>query len=419
MINEKLLSEAIEQFGSPCYILDEACFAGNLRRFKNALLSHFETAIIGYSFKTNYVPRICEIAKQEGCYAEVVSRMELELAERLAFDFGKVIFNGPVKTPDDMRFAASLGAIINLDNVEQVHSFLQLSQQEREGARIGLRVNVDLSEKLLSKKLARDGLLPRFGMRRKELGQAVELLRGLEIVGLHGHASSSDRAAENYTAIANELLSVRQEFQLDGVQFLDVGGGFYGDVPKEFEIPDTPTYSDYASAIAAATSADDWFQQAQPAVVIEPGMSVIADPVSFVTTVVSVRDLEGTKLVGVDGNYFDIRPTGHKKILPHRLICNQNSSGDTPQTIVGATCMEKDILFESAMLPVAEQGDLIWIGNVGAYCGVLRPPFISYAPAMVSVRESGEIDLIQKRQDFDDFFVTHHLQSHPTLPQPS
>ena len=50
---------------------------------------------IGYSFKTNSLPWVLSFMKEHGCYAEVVSENEYELAEYIGFEH--IIYNGPVK----------------------------------------------------------------------------------------------------------------------------------------------------------------------------------------------------------------------------------------------------------------------------------------------------------------------------------
>jgi len=412
-VNSNILKEISKEFGTPCYIFDEAQFEENIASFQYALNKFFpDNYAIGYSFKTNYTPGVCQLSKELGCFAEVVSRMELELAERLGFQQGKIIFNGPLKTSSDIEYALKIGAIINLDNIEQVKTVCSFDDAKLKKSRIGLRVNVDLSEKLLAKKLALGGILPRFGMRAEELNMAVRLLKekNISVVSLHGHSSSSDRAFENYNTIASELLLTRKKYKLDSVKFLDVGGGFYGNVPKEFGVLNPPSFNDYAKSIHEACVADSWYRENLPEIVIEPGMAVVADAVSYITKVVSLRNINSDVILGVDGSYFDIRPTFHKKILPHRLLntCKDLNKKMSKYIVVGSTCMERDILFEEAILSEVSIDDIIFIGNVGAYCDVLSPNFINYAPPVVSISKDSVFSLLKERQNFSSFFVSYN-----------
>ena len=55
------------------------------------------TSIIGYSYKTNYLPSLIKEMSNLGAYAEVVSRLEYDLALKIGVKPNKIIFNGPLK----------------------------------------------------------------------------------------------------------------------------------------------------------------------------------------------------------------------------------------------------------------------------------------------------------------------------------
>ena len=94
--------------------MDGERYRCNVNDFIGAFRKRYDKVIASYSFKTNYVPALCQIAKTEGCYAEVVSEMEYELACKIGFE--KIIFNGPIKRPAIFAKAMENGAIINLDS---------------------------------------------------------------------------------------------------------------------------------------------------------------------------------------------------------------------------------------------------------------------------------------------------------------
>ena len=58
---------------TPCFILDQDELVKSIQGFKDALSNFFSSFIVGYSVKTNSLPYCLKIAKQYGCYAEVVS----------------------------------------------------------------------------------------------------------------------------------------------------------------------------------------------------------------------------------------------------------------------------------------------------------------------------------------------------------
>ena len=84
-INYQLLKSIEESVGTPFYLMNEDQYITNVRSFVSAFKTRYPSVIAGYSFKTNYVPALCVIAKEEGAWAEVVSEMEYQLALSLGF----------------------------------------------------------------------------------------------------------------------------------------------------------------------------------------------------------------------------------------------------------------------------------------------------------------------------------------------
>lgn len=408
---DSVIKNIEDKHGTPFYIFEHQRFINNIQNFKNALGKYHSKTIIGYSFKTNYAPSICRLAQSLGCYAEVVSRVELDLAKKLNFEEGNIIYNGPLKLPSDIDLAVELGAIINFDHIEQIDYLKSYTKEKRKKIRAGLRVNIDLNNNLLTKKIAKGGILPRFGMDDNQLNEAIVILRtlGIDIISLHGHCSSSDRAPENYYAIATELLNIRQKFDLSQINYLDIGGGFSGRVPTIWNKNDTPSFDDYAKAIFSALNKNSWFKEYQPFVVIEPGMAVVADTVSIVTKIISKKMISGQFILGADSNFYNIRPTFHRKPLTYRKINSKSKEKDVPtkvKALVGATCMERDILLEDIILNSPKIGNLILIEDVGAYCSVLTPNFINYVPPMYDILPDFQFVNTRRKQSFEDFFGT-------------
>ena len=88
------LSDLARRFGTPFYAFDEARLRRNIRAAREAASTHLH-ARLHYSFKTNPVPRVAAIAREEGLGAEVISQRELLAALAAGFNPAHVIFNGP------------------------------------------------------------------------------------------------------------------------------------------------------------------------------------------------------------------------------------------------------------------------------------------------------------------------------------
>lgn len=75
------------------YVFYTNKFIENYRHLESAFRSIYPEYHIAYSFKTNYTSAVCNLVKELGDYAEVVSEMEYTLVQKVGF----VIYNGPGK----------------------------------------------------------------------------------------------------------------------------------------------------------------------------------------------------------------------------------------------------------------------------------------------------------------------------------
>lgn len=406
LIDYKLLKRLVNEHGTPFYVMFPDRYRQNLQSFVAAFQKGYDRIIVGYSFKTNYLPKLCTIAKDEGCYAEVVSEMELELAIKLGFK--DIIFNGPIKKGNAIKTAIENGAIINLDAEYEVDSICQFKREHPDKQiKIGLRLNVQL-ENEKGESAIQNGLRHgRFGFPHQVLRSNIEKLRAadIDICSLHGHTSSSDRAVYNYKIITEYMLSIRKEFRMDSVKYFDIGGGFFGAAPFGLDVSGKPSYDDYAQMVLSILHNDPWFLKTQPYLVIEPGSSVVSNVFEYYTSIFQQKNIGTKRFVIVDGSVFDVKPTMHSFNLPFSLIPMSEAGNEQEDyghcDIVGSTCMEKDVIMHDVRIPFFQRGDLINIKGVGAYTLSLTPTFINYL-APVFTFENEELVLVRRRQQIED-----------------
>jgi len=411
MDNYKSFSDIEKAVGSPFYLFDQYAFARNMRDLRDAFERRYPNVAIGYSYKTNYIPFICRLAHELGALAEVVSRLELDLAFKIGCRPEGIIFNGPVKSEEDIALALNEGMLVNIDNLRELEQVVAFARRyPGKFVHIGLRVNISLLDEHGNSQL--QGGLPsgRFGFSEETLVEAVRNISGvpnLSVQALHGHTSSSTRSLWVYRAITRRLLRIAEDLFPDSVSLINIGGGFFGRPVPAMGLKDTPSYDDYATAIGEEFQGNSWVRSRQPRMIIEPGMAVVADTMSFVTRVFEVKEMAGRRLAVVDGSIFNVKPTFHSRNHPFELV--QPEAGQGPfkhYDVVGSTCMEKDCLLSDIECRDIGRGDFICIGNVGAYTIVLTPPFILPAPPVV-VREGDAHSVIRRRQEFADVFGTY------------
>ena len=375
---------------TPYYLIDEAVLIDDLDQFTSALHAHWGNHVLpAYSVKTNALPwllhRLC--AHPAGFAAEVVSVEEIELAEQLGFSCKRMIYNGPIK--DRAAFFRILqgGGIVNLDSSQEI-AWLREADFP---CSVGIRVNLDSttvmscipasSSNQTEPVVLADEEGSRFGYSYEDghLALALEELRScpqVRIAGLHLHQSTKSRSVAWYAGLAAAAVRIAEQYDLE-LDYVDMGGGYYGGVPGK------PSLRDYIPAICSALR--EGFDPAGTKLIMEPGISLISSSMKLVTSVLDVKEIRGHRYIVTDGSRLYLNPQVTRRVYPHHLsFFEEKDSSARPhhphQMICGSTCMEYDRLFDEADAPALEIGDQVIYDLAGGYTMCLAPLFIHYFP---------------------------------------
>ena len=197
------------------------------------------------------------------------------------------------------------------------------------------------------------------------------------------------------------MLKVCEKYQLNDLEYFDIGGGFFGAAPEGMDLSGRPKYEDYANCVLDICMTSDWFMTRKPWIVIEPGSSVVSNVFKYYTKVYQNKKVGKVNFVMVDGSVFDVKPTMHANNLPHDVIRANESVEAYVCDVVGSTCMEKDVMLKDVNLPKLEAGDFIQFRGVGAYTICLTPTFINFLSPILTER-NGEFVAVRRRQNVDD-----------------
>jgi len=413
-VDYKTIQNLASQTGSPFYLVDRQKFEQNFNDLTAAFRSRWSPFILAYSYKTNYLPYLCGIVRDKGGWAEVVSRMEYDLALKIGCDPKKIIFNGPVKTAADIELALENGSMLNVDSQSELQIVTEYADQHPgRQIPIGLRINIGLSDAAGTSHIQNSLKTGRFGLDPKiinsELITKNSKLQGnnLKVISLHGHTSTTDRSQWCFEVITKTLCETAEKYFPDTVKMINVGGGFFGKMHPDMPFTDTPSFDDYAEVVSGVLQNSDWAQTKKPTLIIEPGVAMVADAVSFITRVVSVKSIRDKIFVTVDGSAFNTKPTFHAINMPHAFIRKSVEGPEQTFDVVGSTCMEKDILLKDITTPIPQPGDFIRIDSIGAYTLVMTPPFINPAPAILADEGGGNYKLVRKKQTLEEIFSNY------------
>ncbi|MDZ8050443.1 MAG: hypothetical protein RMX68_009995 [Aulosira sp. ZfuVER01] len=400
-----------KEYGDSFFILDLRQFEHNYKEFLQSFRSIYPNTNLGYSYKTNYIPKICQTVHSMGGYAEVVSQMEYDLAIAIGVPPTRIIFNGPLKHQQDIEKAILAGSIVNLDCLEEVEIVTALAKRlPEQNIAVGLRCNFDIG----NSRISRFG----FDVEAGELDRAFKTLTQLNnctVAGLHCHISTSERSTESYSRRTQKILELTDYyFQDKQPRFLDIGGGFFGkmtdDLRNQFDFY-IPNYQEYAAAVAPQLKSR--YPNSVPELIIEPGVAVVSDVLKFAAKVVGLKTVRSRQIALVVGSIHNIKPTGTDKTLSLKVYKNEEITNHKKLSgsidIVGYTCMEHDCLYKEYPGEIGI-GDYIVFENMGAYTVVFKPPFIRPNPPIISYDYiQDEYTLIRRRETSQDVFSTYVL----------
>jgi diaminopimelate decarboxylase len=377
--------ELAERFGTPLYVYDGARLAAEAEAFAAAW---GPGTTVAFSMKCNPLVGITARLHRAGIWAEVASGLEYRAARRAGVPGSHIVFNGPWKTDDELARALGEGATVILDSAEQVRQAQRLAASAAPGARIGLRVSPPDTEPT-----------DRFGLRARAVPAAARVLAraGLRVSGLHVHLGAYQlgpaRASgppihavtvrypvpvERFAAAAAHVAALGE--RIGGVEWLDLGGGW----------PAAAGMAPYRAAVEDALGAG------HPALIVEPGRALVRDAGWLLTRVVARR---GGARVVVDVGITQVPCVLWRRSPVH--AARPRAGEARPTDLLGPLCLQHDVVAREVALPPLRPGDLVWIGQAGAYAMAQASPFIHARPAAVMV-EAGRAAILRARETDDE-----------------
>jgi len=356
--NADRLRELASDHGTPLYVADLDRVTENCARLREA----FPEADVKYAVKAHTGRAVLETVHASGLDAECASAGEVRRALDAGFPGDRVDYtavNPPARDLDSVvewweehpELTITVGARDTLD---------RLAERGYDG-RVCVRVNPGVGAGHHEK--VRTGAAPKFGVPDDRAVAVVEAARDrFEVVGIHAHAGSGIHGEEDLAAhrdLVSRMGELAREVGGDGLEFVDVGGGF--GVPYREGDPALDL-----DAVADATR--EALGDVDATLAVEPGRYVVADAGVLLTTVNTVKRTPEVTVAGVDAGMTDLlRPAMYDAYHAIRTLDASEGSAEGPVTVAGPICETGDTFCDGRDLPIPERGDLLAIGNAGAY----------------------------------------------------
>ncbi|MEO8476286.1 MAG: diaminopimelate decarboxylase [Actinomycetota bacterium] len=391
------------RFGTPLLIVDEA----DLRARCRAVATRFDRVL--YAVKAFTAHAAIRIALDEGLDLLASTGGEVEACLRAGARADRIVLHGNNKSDDELRLAieARLSLVI-ADGAPELERLDAIARRANRVQPVLLRIVPEVVVRT-HEAIATGHEASKFGTRRSEAVAVARLAAsspGLRFDGLHAHIGSQVPTVESYERSLDALLGLVVQLREAGVapvRVLDLGGGFavpYVDEPGL----DPGEVAETLYARLSAWAAEEGFTP--PALIAEPGRTLVANPGVTLYTVGARKEAGGHTLVAVDGGMSDnLRPMLYDARF-QALAADRppaRSEPTVPMTIVGKHCESGDVLAEDVALPPdIGPGDLVALAATGAYTYSLATAYNRVGrPSVVAVRE-GVSTLWLRREDAAD-----------------
>ena len=409
--------DAVAEFGSPLFVLDEAEVRERAGRYRDAY-HEAGARMVYYAAKAFISTAVARWVTEEGLGIDVASGGELAVALRAGVPGELLLMHGNNKSMAEieMAIAAGVGRIV-IDSFDEIVRVAAAASRAGVVQPVLIRVTVGV-EAHTHEFIATAHEDQKFGLSMSS-GVADEAVRrivklpSLEFIGIHSHIGSQIFDAAGFEVAAARVVGLaRRLMNEQGVEVaeLNLGGGMgiaYTESDDPLDIPDM------ARQIGAIVTRECTASGiSRPALAFEPGRAIIGPAGITLYEVGTVKpvELDGGVVrayVSVDGGMSDnIRTALYD--ADYTVILASRTSNAPPMLarVVGKHCESGDIVVRDAWLPSdVVPGDILAVAATGAYCRSMASNY-NYLPrpAVISVRD-GVCSTVLRRETLDDLLA--------------
>ena len=345
-------------------------------------VNYFQDNFLGknlYAVKTNPDPEILSIIYQQGVKSFDVASLDEVALIRNMFQDAEIYFMHPVKSRYAIKQAYFKYGVkhFSLDSKDELQKIIAETNRATD-----LNLHVRLA---IPNNFAELSLSDKFGVNLQDAPQLIkEVNKYAAKIGVCFHVGSQSMHPDSYLIAIRTANSVIQKSNIKP-DYFNVGGGFPSIYPGL--IP--PDLKEYFNCIATEFRHIKNSHNMQ--LLAEPGRAIVAESMSLI---VRVELRKNNKLYINDGTYGSLFDAGIPNfVFPTKLICDDKiyPTDLMPFSFYGPTCDSLDYMKGPFYLPNdTNEGDLIEIGQIGAYGRTMASNFNGFSCANNFIKVSDE-----------------------------
>lgn len=382
----------VAQYGTPLYVYDSQTIENQYKRIKKSFDPNIELDV-HYAMKALNNINILRLIKNLGGGLDAVSLEEVRLGLHAGFTADQILFTPNGVGMGEIRQAAEMGVLINIDNLETLEEF---ANEFGNSIPICVRINPHIMAGG-NAKISVGHIDSKFGIsihQVRHLHRIVENM-GLHVHGLHMHTGSDILDIDAFMRGADLLMDLAHSFK--ELTYIDFGSGF-----KVGYRPDEATTDIESFGAKMSDRFRDFCTEygRELKLVFEPGKFLVSEAGIFLTQVNSTKTTPSTVFAQVNSgfNHFP-RPMLYNAY--HHIENLSNPEGEQRlYTVVGYIC-ETDSFGYDRKIAEVRTGDILAMHNAGAYCSSMASNYNSRVRPAEVLLVNGEAHLIRERETYE------------------
>ena len=394
-MNNKVLLEAVDKFGTPLYIYDSNMIKSQYNRLKQSF-KDVKNLQINYAVKALSNISILKYMINLGSGIDAVSIQEVKLALKAGVNPKKILYTPNGVSIEEIKEVSELGVSINIDNLEVLEQFGNLNPD----IPVCIRINPHIMAGGNSK-ISVGHIDSKFGI---SIHQTPHILRIVEntkinINGVHMHTGSDILDVEVFLNAAEILFEIAKKFK--NLEFIDFGSGFKvpyypGDSEtniKELGVKLTERFNLFCHEYGKELK-----------LIFEPGKFLVSQAGKFLCRVNSIKQTTSTVFAQVDTGFNHlIRPMMYGSNHHIENISNPNDM-ERYYSVVGYIC-ETDTFATNKKISSISPGDILSFSNAGAYCFSMSSNYNSRFKPAEAFYIDDKVLLIREREKIEDLLI--------------
>jgi diaminopimelate decarboxylase len=390
------LERIARAIGTPTYVYSTAMVRDRFVRLDEALaeLPHR----IHYTLKANSNAGLLRLLRELGAGIDVVSGGELFRALRLGFTGDDIVFGGVGKTDRELREAVQAGVkLVNVESEAEVRALDRIAAEEGMTARVGLRVNPEVTVDSSHRYIKTGERGAKFGIPFDEVLDVARVAAALPHVALDGldmHIGSQlfrvDPYVDGVERLTGLLEAIRGE-GIDTLRYLDIGGGLGVSYSDEV----SPDLGRFARALVKRVVPTGL------TLLMEPGRFIVGNAGVLLTRVLYRKHSGGRDFLITDAGMTElIRPSHYDAY--HRIESVRPTGQSMTADVVGPICESGDFLALGREMDDATAGDLLAVHDVGAYGYVMASNYNTRPRGAEVLVEGDRFAVVTQRERYED-----------------